>query len=570
MIGKRKKSRLRYFPQIIVWIFSIAILFGLAGTWLPSFGYLPVIGSNTFSIQPWVDFLTHPGIFQSIRATLVSGWTASLIALFLSVFIVSLSYGNRAWILFEKSLAPILSIPHAGFAIGFAFLITPSGWILRVLSPEVTGFINPPDWIITKDAYGISLMVCMVLKETPFLLLMIMGSLTRIDIKNTLAIGKSLGYHRFQVWFKLIVPQFFPDIRLSFYAVIAYSLSVVDLSIIIGPTSPPTLSVLVFQWFNDADINMRLTGAAGACGLLIIVIFSIFAIFFLEKAVTYFLIKRVADGKRKSIFSRLTRLSDFSLYSIFSVTILSVATLIIWSFTWRWSFPDILPESWSFVFWDKSLLKVQDPVLQTLWAALASTITAIILTVGCLEYELTIPREKLKKDLKKLIWFLYLPLLIPQIAFIFGIQIILTIFHMDGLWITLVLSHLIFVLPYVFLTLSATYRSFDARYTNTGAILCGSVLRSFLYIKLPILMRPVLFAFAVGFSVSVAQYIPTIFIGAGRFSTITTEAVNMASGADRRVVAVYALYQMSLPMIMYMSAIFIPKFIFRNKKEMQV
>jgi len=570
MISKRKTSRLRFFPQAVVWVFSVAILFGLAGTWFPSFGYLPVIGNDTFSIKPWVDFLTHPGIIHSIRATFISGWTASLAALFLSILIVSLSYGNKAWALFEKSLAPILSIPHAGFAIGFAFLIAPSGWILRVLSPEVTGFINPPDWTIIKDAYGISLMVCMVFKETPFLLLMIMGALTRIDIKSTLAIGKSLGYHRFQVWFKLIVPQFFPDIRLSFYAVIAYSLSVVDLSIIIGPTSPPTLSVLVFQWFNDADINMRLTGAAGACGLLVIVIFSIAGMFLLEKSVTYFLIKRVADGKRKSVFSKLTRLSDLSLYSIFSVTILSVTTLIIWSFTWRWSFPDILPESWSFLFWQKSLVKVNDPMLVTLWAALASTITAVILTIGCLEYELTIPGEKLKKDLEKLIWFLYLPLLIPQIAFIFGIQIILTVLHMDGLWITLVLSHLVFVLPYVFLTLSATYRSFDARYTNTGAILCGSIWRSFLYIKLPMLMRPVLFAFAVGFSVSVAQYIPTIFIGAGRFSTITTEAVNMASGSDRRVVAVYALYQMALPMIMYMLAIFTPKLIFRNKKGMQV
>ncbi|MCK5098068.1 MAG: hypothetical protein KAR45_08185, partial [Desulfobacteraceae bacterium] len=190
----------------------------------------------------------------------------------------------------------------------------------------------------------------------------------------------------------------------------------------------------------------------------------------------------------------------------------------------------------------------------------------IILTIGCLEYELTIPKEKLKKDLAKLIWFLYLPLLIPQIAFIFGVQIILTIMGMDGLWGTLVLSHLIFVLPYVFLTLSSIYRSFDIRYVNTGAILCGSYFKAFIFIKLPMLLRPILFASAVGFSVSIAQYIPTIFIGAGRFATITTEAVNMAGGSDRRVVAVYAIYQLLLPMIMYLLAIFIPVFIFRNRK----
>lgn len=569
MIGKRKKSRLRYFPQIIILVSSVTILSGLAGTLLPSFGYMPVIGSKTFSIQPWIDFLTHPGIFKSIRTTLISGWSASLIALFLSIFIVSLSYENRAWRLFEKFLAPILSIPHAGFAIGFAFLISPSGWILRALSPQITGFVNPPDWTIVKDSYGISLMSCMVFKETPFLLLMIMGALTRIDVKNTLALGKSLGYHRSQVWFKLIVPQFFSDIRLPFYAVLAYSLSVVDLSIILGPTSPPGLSVIVFQWFNDADINMRLMGAAGACGLLLIVILSILIMFLFEKAVTLYLLKKAVDGKRQSILSRFTILSNFSLYLVFSVMVLSVTTLVIWSFTWQWSFPSVFPESWSFLFWQKSLIKVKEPVLQTLWTAFASTITAIVLTIGCLEYELTISKEKFKKNFEKSIWFLYLPLIVPQIAFIFGIQIILTLFFMDGLWMALVLSHLIFVLPYVFLTLSATYRNFDIRYTNIGASLCGSILRSFLYVKLPMLMRPVMFAFAVGFSVSVAQYIPTVFIGAGRFSTITTEAVNMAGGSDRRVVAVYAIYQMALPMIMYMSAIFIPKLVYRNRKEMQ-
>jgi putative thiamine transport system permease protein len=567
---KKKGNRLRYFPRIVIWIFSLFILSGLAGTWLPSFGYLPVIGSNHFSIKPWIDFLTYPGLLISLKSTLISGLGASLIALFISISTVSLSYGNRIWSLFEKSLAPVLSIPHAGFAIGLAFLISPSGWIMRFLSPELSGFINPPDWTIIKDGHGISLMICMILKETPFLLLMIMGSLSGIDIKGNLAVGRSLGYNRFQVWFKVIVPQFFPDIRLPFYAVVAYSLSVVDLAIIIGPTAPTTLSVLILQCFNDPDLAMRLTGAAGASALLVLVVFMILMMFLLEKVVFFFLNKTAVDGKRRSIFSKAARMSDVTLFLFLFITIMSLAVLVIWSFTWRWSFPAVLPESWSVLFWQKSLIKVQDPMIITFFTAFMATITAIVLTIGCLEYELTIPREKLNKDLAKLIWFLYLPLLIPQIAFIFGVQIILTIMGIDGLWGALVLSHLIFVQPYVFLTLSSIYRNFDAHYVNTGAILCGSYLRAFIFVKLPMLLRPILFAFAVGFSVSVAQYIPTVFIGAGRFSTITTEAVNIAGGSDRRVVAVYALYQLLLPMIMYLLAIFLPMFIFRNRKKMQI
>jgi putative thiamine transport system permease protein len=58
------------------------------------------------------------------------------------------------------------------------------------------------------------------------------------------------------------------------------------------------------------------------------------------------------------------------------------------------------------------------------------------------------------------------------------------------------------------------------------------------------LLRPILFAIAIGFSVSVAQYLPTLFVGAGRFDTLTTEAGSLASGSDRRVVAVFALCQL--------------------------
>ncbi len=568
-MNNKRKNKLRFFPLAIIWLFSGFILFGLAGTWLPAFGYLPVIGHRSFSIKPWIDFFTFPGVVSSIKLTLISGFGASITAIFLSVIIVSLSYGNTAWKIFEKALAPILSIPHAGFAIGFAFLISPSGWILRILSPGFTGFINPPDLTILRDSSGISLMVCMVLKETPFLLLMIISSLSKIDIKATLAMGQSLGYKKFMVWFKLIVPQFFPDIRLSFYAVLAYSLSVVDLSIILGPTNPPSLSVLVLQWFNDPDMNMRLAGAAGACFLLIIAGFSILLMFLLEKAIVVFLRKQAINGKRESIFCKFVKLSDLSLYLFCFITIMSFGVLVIWSFTWQWTFPDVFPKSWSFVFWIKSIIKVKNPMIVTFLTGLTATIIAVVFTIGCLEYELTISAEKLKKDMTKIIWFLYLPLLIPQIGFICGVETILIIIGMDGLWAALVLSHLIFVQPYVFLTLSSIYRNFDKRYVDTGTILSGSYFKAFCLIKFPMLLRPILFASAIGFSVSVAQYLPTIFIGAGRFSTITTEAVNMAGGSDRRIVAVYALYQLCLPMVMYLLAIFIPKFIFRKRKAMQ-
>ena len=67
--------------------------------------------------------------------------------------------------------------------------------------------------------------------------------------------------------------------------------------------------------------------------------------------------------------------------------------------------------------------------------------------------------------------------------------------------------------------------------------------------KLPILLRPVLIACAVAFAVSVGQYLPTLFAGNGRVATLTTEAVTLAAGADRRVIGAYALAQALLPLV---------------------
>ena len=56
------------------------------------------------------------------------------------------------------------------------------------------------------------------------------------------------------------------------------------------------------------------------------------------------------------------------------------------------------------------------------------------------------------------------------------------------------------------------------------------------------LLRPLLVAAAVGFAVSVAQYLPTLFVGGGRFATLTTEALGLRAGGDRRMVGVLALH----------------------------
>jgi putative thiamine transport system permease protein len=152
-------------------------------------------------------------------------------------------------------------------------------------------------------------------------------------------------------------------------------------------------------------------------------------------------------------------------------------------------------------------------------------------------------------------WFIYAPLILPQIGFLFGIQSLLVRIDLDGTWVGLAWTHFLFVLPYVYLSLSEPWRALDPRYERTALCLGHSRFGVLLTIKTPLLARPILVALALGFAISVAQYLPTLFAGAGRFQTITTEAVALSAGGDRRVIGVYATLQMLLPALGFAAAL---------------
>jgi putative thiamine transport system permease protein len=127
-------------------------------------------------------------------------------------------------------------------------------------------------------------------------------------------------------------------------------------------------------------------------------------------------------------------------------------------------------------------------------------------------------------------------------------------------------AHALFVFPYVMIALSDPWRRLDRRTLATAAALGAGPGARLFRVKLPMLLQPLLTAAAIGFAVSVAQYLPTLFVGAGRVATLTTEAVTLAAGADRRIAGLYALLQAALPWIVYTAAILVPLWVWRDRR----
>jgi putative thiamine transport system permease protein len=568
--GRRAGRLLAAVPVLTLVLFLTPIAVGLLGTWIPAFGYLPALGGTEAGLAPWRALFESPGLPGAVRLTLVTGFLSTALALALSLGLCAAWHGSRTMAAARRALAPLLAVPHAALAIGLMFLLSGSGWLARGVAAGsgalgLPVWERPPAFGLVQDPWGLALTFGLVLKETPFLLLMIVAASGQVRIGRTLAVARTAGYGPVTAWIKTVLPQIYPQIRLPVYAVLAYSLSVVDMALILGPSTPPPLAPLVLRWFNDPDLTMRFVAAAGACLQLLIVVAGIAAWYGAERLVARVARPWLSGGRRGGSGTVARAATGGGMALALAAAAVSLAALAVWSLAWRWRYPDLVPSAWTLGTWERNLSALAWPAWTTLGVGLAATVIALVLTVACLEYE---QRAGVRPTTRAL-WLLYTPLLVPQIGFLFGMQVLLVVLRLDGTWPALVWSHLLFVLPYVFLALAEPWRALDERYIRTAACLGAPPWRVFWRIKLPMLLRPVLIAAAIGFAVSVAQYLPTLFAGAGRLTTLTTEAVGLAGGADRRVIAVYAFAQMSLPLIGFAVALAVPALLFRHRQGMR-
>jgi putative thiamine transport system permease protein len=243
----------------------------------------------------------------------------------------------------------------------------------------------------------------------------------------------------------------------------------------------------------------------------------------------------------------------------------ALLALAVWSLAGPWRFPEALPAGITTATWARQLDAVAAPALTTLGVATLATLIALALTLACLEAE---SRHAWRPG-RRALAVLWLPLLLPQLAFLFGWQVLLVRAGLDGTLPAVVWAHTLFVMPYVFLSLADPWRAMDPRQARTAAALGASPWRVFLAVKLPLMTRPILVAAAVGFAVSAGLYLPTLFAGGGRVTTLTTEAVTLAAGADRRVLGVFATLQAAMPLVAYALAALVPALLFRNRRGMR-
>lgn len=558
----RQRRFLPALPVLTLAAMLVPVAAGLFWVVLPAFGHLPAAGLVGPSLAPFHTLIEQPGIGASSTLSLTTGILATAGALAITFLILAGWSGTRAFAMLQRLLSPLLAVPHAAAAFGLAFLVAPSGWIMRTVSPGLSGFERPPDWLILQDPLGLSLVAGLIAKEVPFLLLMALAALPQTQPQQSRQIAAALGYGRVTGFLKTVAPRLYAQIRLPVYVTLAYSMSTVDVALILGPTTPPTLAVQIVKWMGDPDLSMRLMAASGALLQLGLVALGLAIWRIGEAAVRRLGYRWIASGARGRLDGPVRGLG-FGLGALSAIAVLAgIAGIALWSVAARWSFPDAVPDGLTLRSWMRHGPGALDALATTASVAGAATLGALVLTIGCLEAE---ARYGLRQG-RATTWVLYLPLLVPQVAFLPGLQTLMLSAGLASGLGPVILAHLVFVLPYVFLSLADPFRSWDGRQGRVAAALGASPDRVLWSVRLPMLLRPVLTAAAVGLAVSVGQYLPTLLIGGGRVATLTTEAVALTSGGDRRAIGVMALMQTLAALVPFAVALAIPAVIWRNRR----
>lgn len=234
------------------------------------------------------------------------------------------------------------------------------------------------------------------------------------------------------------------------------------------------------------------------------------------------------------------KLLKIFLYLVLFTILAPVVILLLWTFTSRWPWPNLLPEIYSL----RAIKEVFAPhakVLQTLISSIllsssVAVLSAIIavMTARALTYYDFVG--------KKLINFLSIaPILVPGSVFAMGIHVVFIRMSLADTILGVIIVHLVYTLPYSISIMRDLIESIGMKLELQAYVLGASPLKSFIFITLPLLTPGIIASISMAYISSFSQYFLTLLIGGGKVKTISLLMVPFIAKGDRSLSSAYAL-----------------------------
>jgi len=204
-----------------------------------------------------------------MRSALLSLWVASAgtaIAL-LGALVVALRFEDEARdSRVARRIASLpLPVPTVAAAVAILLLLSQGGWLSRV-AMQLQLIAGPAEFpALVNDPLAIGVIVAVVWKELPFLLLVALSlqSLRGAAVTDT---ARTLGATRLQVLRMVTLPLLLRAMAPSIIAVFVFVLGSLELALVLAPSSPLALPLLIQERRQALDTASH--GEAYAIALL--------------------------------------------------------------------------------------------------------------------------------------------------------------------------------------------------------------------------------------------------------------------------------------------------------------
>ena len=225
---------------------------------------------------------------------------------------------------------------------------------------------------------------------------------------------------------------------------------------------------------------------------------------------------------------------------IILLVLLPLLPQVVWSFAFRWFFPDLLPQQWGLDAW-------RYVVSPTAGAreALGTSIGLALLTVA-LSVAVGLPAARVLalhdfrgKALAE--WLIMAPILVPVLVVTMGMHVLFIRYGLADTFWGVALVHLVPALPYFVLVMTSVFAGYNVNLEATARTLGANPLRTFWHITLPTILPGLTVAALFTFLVSWSQYVTTLLIGGGRVVTLPMVLFPFISAADHNNAAAISL-----------------------------
>lgn len=200
-----------------------------------------------------------------------------------------------------------------------------------------------------------------------------------------------------------------------------------------------------------------------------------------------------------------------------SVLLLPLVPLLMWSFVTFWRWPTVIPQFdggyWVRLLADGRIL----PALRNS-LVLSTSVTFLSLALSFFAAKALGTRNFRGKRLIELL--LLVPTFIPQIAVVFGMQVVFMKLMLYSNMAGLLIAHLVFYVPYTTLLLSAVFENYDTSLEEQARTLGVGRFKTMLFVTLPAVRSGVIVTGVFCFIGSWSVYLLNNVIGNPHFKTL--------------------------------------------------